>query len=95
METQKIETHKVDVRGLFGPEALLIVESTANRVPGDLVEILSDNPCFTTDLLRWCGDGYGLIISASYDRDGDRFLIAVPTREEGSHQGSRAHAAAA
>jgi TusA-related sulfurtransferase len=73
MKAPNAVIHTVDVRGLFGPEALLMVEDAAAGLPGEVVEVLSDDPCFAADLVRWCGDGYGLILETSYGSEGDRF----------------------
>lgn len=95
MKAPNIEIHTVDVRGLYRPEAMLIVEEAAAGLPGEVLEVLSDDRYIVADLVRWCGNGYGIILDTSNGSDGDRFRVAVPTRQQGSHQMSPARSVAA
>jgi uncharacterized cupredoxin-like copper-binding protein/TusA-related sulfurtransferase len=92
MKTDQTTVHTVDVRGLFGPDALLTVEAAAAGKPGEVIEVISDERGFAADLVRWCSEGYGRLLEARYDRQADRFRIALPTRREGSHQRSHRRA---
>jgi TusA-related sulfurtransferase len=84
MKEQSHEIQTVDVRGLYGPDALLKVEYVAAGRPGEVLEVLSDDYSFTSEVVRWCGEGYGRILESSYGRE-QRFLIALPTRRNGAH----------
>jgi TusA-related sulfurtransferase len=57
----------VDLRGLPNPEPILgLTQAAGSFEDGDIVLVISDDPCFANDLIRWAGGTDLDVVSLRY-----------------------------
>jgi tRNA 2-thiouridine synthesizing protein A len=62
-EPKTIRTICLDLRGLPNPEPVLeLAEEAEKLAPGEMLEVIADDPCAQTDFLHWlAGSDFELI----------------------------------
>jgi tRNA 2-thiouridine synthesizing protein A len=88
------ETYRLDVTGTFCPlPVLLSVREMQNLVPGDVLELLGDDPAMLEDVPEWCAKAGHRLVQYTVEDDGSlRFLIEKGERppERRRQAGARA-----
>ena len=73
-------TTTLDVRGLATPDPCLEVAAAIDRMePGEVIEVLNDDPFSVSDIIRWCSYESIEYLELRYLPHGvDRFLLRKP-----------------
>jgi TusA-related sulfurtransferase len=81
-----VSARVVDALGTWCPVPIHLIDRAARRAaPGDLIELLADDPLIEVDLPAWChSSGHCLV---ELRRDGDGWVGVVAVRRDGPARG--------
>ena len=80
MHVSTLPNITLDLRGLPNPEPIARLDEAAGGWrPGDTVQVLSDDPCFANDFLRWCAGCDLDLVELRYPPGGETaVMLRVP-----------------
>lgn len=73
----------VDALGTWCPVPIGLIDRAARRAgPGEVIELLADDPLIAVDLPAWCHRSGNALIELRRDGDGWLALVRVATRTD-------------
>lgn len=70
------ETHRLDVIGCFCPLPILLsVREMLNLAPGDLLEVVGDDPAMLEDMPDWCARAGHRLVRYTVEDDGSLLFV--------------------
>jgi tRNA 2-thiouridine synthesizing protein A len=88
MESDGFAPHViVDTRGMFCPAPIIkLSEAIRNIDPGNVVELVSDDPAIESDLPAWCRSTGHIILDAFHN--GGDYIYRVQKKDRRSPRGA-------